>query len=209
MAPKGWKNKCKGKRCWFWGRSICIYQKQTPDVPYEIKVDVKLSDESGAAGLIFESDENDHHYGFYPSGGKLRLTRFEGPDVLSWSILNETESENYDSGEWNSIRVRVEEESILTFLNGKKLFEIKDKKLRNGKVGFAKFRDTEAIFKNFKLGKNLAPREPSIEIIQEINSGISQLLENKNDSAAIKNLQKELPTSQRLIKKNKRSRKFN
>ena len=99
----------------FGGRSICIYQKQTPDVPYEIKVDVKLSDESGAAGLIFESDENDHHYGFYPSGGKLRLTRFEGPDVLSWSILNETESENYDSGEWNSIRVRVEEESILTF----------------------------------------------------------------------------------------------
>lgn len=185
----------------FGGRSICIYQKQTPDVPYEIKVDVKLSDESGAAGLIFESDENDHHYGFYPSGGKLRLTRFEGPDVLSWSILNETESENYDSGEWNSIRVRVEEESILTFLNGKKLFEIKDKKLRNGKVGFAKFRDTEAIFKNFKLGKNLAPREPSIEIIQEINSGISQILENKNDSTAIKNLQKELPTSQRLIKK--------
>ena len=185
----------------FGGRSICIYQKQTPEVPYEIKVDVKLSDESGAAGLIFESDENDHHYGFYPSGGKLRLTRFEGPDVLSWSILNETESENYDSGEWNTIRVRVEEESILTFLNGKKLFEIKDKKLRNGKVGFAKFRDTEAIFKNFKLGKNLAPREPSIEIIQEINSGISQLLENKNDSTAIKNLQKELPTSQRLIKK--------
>ena len=185
----------------FGGRSICIYQKQTPDVPYEIKVDVKLSDESGAAGLIFESDENDHHYGFYPSGGKLRLTRFEGPDVLSWSILNETESENYDSGEWNSIRVRVEEESILTFLNGKKLFEIKDKKLRNGKVGFAKFRDTEAIFKNFKLGKNLAPREPSIEIIQEINSGISQILENKNDSTAIKNLQKELPTSQGLIKK--------
>ena len=64
-----------------------------------------------------------------------------------------------------------------------------------------KFRDTEAIFKNFKLGKNLAPQEPSIEIIQEINSGISQLLENKNDSTAIKNLQKELPTSQRLIKK--------
>ena len=111
----------------FGGRSICIYQKQTPDVPYEIKVDVKLSDESGAAGLIFESDENDHHYGFCPSGGKLRLTRFEGPDVLSWSILNETESENYDSGEWNSIRVRVEEESILTFLNGKNYLRSKTK----------------------------------------------------------------------------------
>ena len=66
--------------------------------------------------MIFESDENDHHYGFYPSGGKLGLTRFEGPDVLSWSILNETESENRH---WRMERHRViEEESILT-LNGK------------------------------------------------------------------------------------------
>ena len=30
---------------------------------------------------------SDKHYGFYPTGGKLRLTRFDGPDVFSWKVL--------------------------------------------------------------------------------------------------------------------------
>ena len=191
----------KEKGSGFGGRSLCVYEKETPEVPYEVKVDVKLNNESGAAGLIFEANENDKHYGFYPSGGKLRLTRFEGPDVLSWSILNETDSELYEDGGWNTIRIRVEEESILTFLNNQKLFEIKDKILRNGKVGLAKFRDTEATFKNFKLGKDLSTKEPSPEIIKDINKNISLFLDNNKDESAIKNLNKEALTAQALINK--------
>ena len=49
---------------------------------------VKLDDERGAAGLIFRHD-GEKHYGFYPTGGKLRLTRFDGPDVFSWKILHD------------------------------------------------------------------------------------------------------------------------
>ena len=191
----------KEKGSGFGGRSLCVYEKETPKVPYEVKVDVKLNNESGAAGLIFEANENDKHYGFYPSGGKLRLTRFEGPDVLSWSILNEIDSKLYEDGEWNTIRIRVEEESILTFLNNQKLFEIKDKILRNGKVGLAKFRDTEATFKNFKLGKDLSTKEPSPEIIKDINKNISLFLDNNKDESAIKNLNKEALTAQALINK--------
>ena len=191
----------KEKGSGFGGRSLCVYEKETPKVPYEVKVDVKLNNESGAAGLIFEANENDKHYGFYPTGGKLRLTRFEGPDVLSWSILNEIDSKLYEDGEWNTIRIRVEEESILTFLNNQKLFEIKDKILRNGKVGLAKFRDTEATFKNFKLGKDLSTKEPSPEIIKDINKNISLFLDNNKDESAIKNLNKEALTAQALIYK--------
>ena len=191
----------KEKGSGFGGRSLCVYEKETPEVPYEVKVDVKLNNESGAAGLIFEANENDKHYGFYPTGGKLRLTRFEGPDVLSWSILNEIDSKLYEDGEWNTIRIRVEEESILTFLNNQKLFEIKDKILRNGKVGLAKFRDTEATFKNFKLGKDLSTKEPSPEIIKDINKNISLFLDNNKDESAIKNLNKEALTAQALINK--------
>ena len=191
----------KEKGSGFGGRSLCVYEKETPKVPYEVKVDVKLNNESGAAGLIFEANENDKHYGFYPTGGKLRLTRFEGPDVLSWSILNEIDSKLYEDGEWNTIRIRVEEESILTFLNNQKLFEIKDKILRNGKVGLAKFRDTEATFKNFKLGKDLSTKEPSPEIIKDINKNISLFLDNNKDESAIKNLNKEALTAQALINK--------
>ena len=191
----------KEKGSGFGGRSLCVYEKETPEVPYEVKVDVKLNNESGAAGLIFEANENDKHYGFYPTGGKLRLTRFEGPDVLSWSILNEIDSKLYEDGEWNTIRIRVEKESILTFLNNQKLFEIKDKILRNGKVGLAKFRDTEATFKNFKLGKDLSTKEPSPEIIKDINKNISLFLDNNKDESAIKNLNKEALTAQALINK--------
>ena len=191
----------KEKGSGFGGRSLCVYEKEIPKIPYEVKVDVKLNNESGAAGLIFEANENDKHYGFYPSGGKLRLTRFEGPDVLSWSILNETDSELYEDGGWNTIRIRVEEESILTFLNNQKLFEIKDNILRNGKVGLAKFRDTEATFKNFKLGTDLSIKKPSPEIIKDINKNISLFLDNNKDESAIKNLNKEALTAQSLINK--------
>ena len=51
-------------------------------MPYELAVSVKLDDEAGAAGLVFHADGGDQHYGFYPSSGKLRLSRFDGPDVF-------------------------------------------------------------------------------------------------------------------------------
>jgi len=46
----------------FGGRSLCIFQKEIPEIPYEVKVEVKLNDQSGAAGLIFESDGKNKHY---------------------------------------------------------------------------------------------------------------------------------------------------
>jgi hypothetical protein len=73
----------------FGGRSLCLLDRQPPEVPYEVGVAVKLDDEAGAAGLVFHADGKDVHYGFYPSAGKLRLSRFEGPDVFSWKVLEE------------------------------------------------------------------------------------------------------------------------
>ena len=71
----------------FGGRSFCLSGQTVPEVPFEVAVTVRLDDESGAAGLIFHADGADRHYGFYPTGGKLRLTRFDGPDVFTWKIL--------------------------------------------------------------------------------------------------------------------------
>ncbi|MEC8907207.1 MAG: hypothetical protein VX407_08665, partial [Verrucomicrobiota bacterium] len=65
--------------------------------------------------LIFEADGKNKHYGFYPSEGNMRLTRFEGPDVLSWSILDQVSSESYRSEEWNRLRIRVEKEKIIGY----------------------------------------------------------------------------------------------
>lgn len=138
----------------FGGRSLCLSQREVPAPPYELSVSVKLEDEAGAAGLAFEADGGDKHYGFYPTAGQMRLTRFDGPSVFSWTILNELRTPHYKPGEWNSIRVRVETNRTLCFVNGEKVLESEDAVLRGGRVGLAKFRDTKAQFKDFHLGTN-------------------------------------------------------
>jgi regulator of sirC expression with transglutaminase-like and TPR domain len=138
----------------FGGRSLCLSQKPVPERPYEIAVEVRLDDESGAAGLVFAADGGDRHYGFYPSAGQLRLTRFDGPSVYSWNILKQVPAEHYQPGEWNQIRVRVEAERILCFVNDQLVAESQDDGLKAGQVGLAKFRDTRAEFRNFRLGTN-------------------------------------------------------
>src|SRR4051812_21195822 len=107
----------------FGGRSLCFSKRSVPDAPYELAVTVKLDDEAGAAGLIFGADGGDKHYGFYPSGGQLRLTRFDGPSVFSWTILSQKASPAYKPGDWNTLKVRVEKEKLLCYVNGELLVE--------------------------------------------------------------------------------------
>ncbi len=139
----------------FGGRSLCLSTIQVPQSPYELAVTVRLDDEAGAAGLIFASDGEQRHYGFYPSGARLRLTRFAGPDVSSWTILAEEESSHYRPGEWNRIKVRREPERTLCYVNDALVIESTDTTLREGLVGLAKFRDTQAQFKEFRVADKL------------------------------------------------------
>ena len=141
----------------FGGRALCFYQADPPKLPYEVSVDVKLDDEAGAAGLIFATNGRDQHYGFYPSAGQLRLTRFDGADVYSWKILEQKSSAHYRPGDWNHLRVRFEKEKIDCYVNGELAITSSDKELRTGGVGLAKFRQTEAQFKNFQVGANSEP----------------------------------------------------
>lgn len=145
----------------FGGRSLCLWQKEVPPRPYEISVTVKLEDESGAAGLAFESDGGERHYGFYPTAGQMRFTRFDGPSVFSWTILKEFKTSHYKPGDWNTIRVRVETNRIVGFVNGQRVMEADDDVLRDGKAGLAKFRDTKAQFKDFYVGTNAGALPPA------------------------------------------------
>ncbi|MEC9327624.1 MAG: tetratricopeptide repeat protein, partial [Verrucomicrobiota bacterium] len=183
----------------FGGRSICIFQKEIPEIPYEVKVEVKLNGKKGAAGLIFEADGKNKHYGFYPSEGNMRLTRFEGPDVLSWSILDQVSSESYRSEEWNRLRIRVEKEKIIGYLNGEKICELNDTVLRGGKVGLAKFRSTEAEFKHFELGKELLPKTTPNKTVKELTRQIDLLIQNPINNEAIKQLKTDISASKLLL----------
>jgi serine protease Do len=152
----------------FGGRSLCLSRRPVPELPYEVEVSVRLDDESGAAGLAFHADGGDKHYGFYPSGGGLRLTRFEGPDVLTWTILQNKASPAYRPGEWNALKVRLEKDRIRCFVNDKPVFESADATWTSGRVGLAKFRDTAAEFRHFRVGKSLPPAAPPAEVVARV-----------------------------------------
>ncbi|MDB5341615.1 MAG: peptidase and chymotrypsin/Hap [Planctomycetaceae bacterium] len=160
----------------FGGRSLCLSELPVPEIPYEIQTQVKLGDESGAAGLVFHSDGGDLHYGFYPSAGKLKISRFDGPDVFSWNVIQEKPSPAYRKGEWNLLKVRVEKDRMICFVNDEKVFESTDTRLTGGKFGLAKFRETTAEFKGFKAGKDLpriTPDPAEADVIRKLVADIS------------------------------------
>ncbi len=141
----------------FGGRSYLLYQEPAPEPTYELTVTVRLQDESGAAGLIFGGREDGAHYGFYPTGGQLRLTAFEGPEVFSWRILGTIPSAAYRPGDWNVLRVRQADGRIQCWVNDAEVFSLAEEAIVGRRVGLAKFRDTTAEFRNFALARSLQP----------------------------------------------------
>ncbi len=158
----------------FGGRALCLSSLELPSEPYEVAVKVKLDDESGAAGLTFASDGDQVHYGFYPSDGKMRLTRFEGADVYSWSILEQVEAPSYVPGDWNRLRVRVDKDRIVAWVNEVQVLDLADAELRGGKAGLCKFRQTVAEFREFRVGKDLSVKDLSSEERDRLNGTLTK-----------------------------------
>ena len=168
----------------FGGRSLCLWLPEMPPAVFEAAVEVKLDNEAGAAGLAFCSDGGDRHYGFYPSAGKLRLTRFEGGDVYAWTILADLPSEAYRPGEWNQLRIRVEEGILHCWVNGKLLLTQKDRGLRGGRAGLCKFRNTVAQFRRFRLGVDLAEPPLPEALAAGVRGALDELAAGRADRGA-------------------------
>ncbi|MCH8829151.1 MAG: trypsin-like peptidase domain-containing protein [Planctomycetes bacterium] len=151
----------RGRGTGFGGRALILSRGKLPKLPFEVAVSVRLNDEAGAAGLVFHADGNNKHYGFYPTNGKLRLSRFEGPDVFSWKVLQEVRSRHYRPKEWNTLKVRVEKGRIQCFVNDFRVIDSTDNVFESGRVGLAKFRDTIAVFKGFRMAKSIPPSRPT------------------------------------------------
>ena len=164
----------EGAGAGFGGRSLCLWKQDPPALPYEAGVMVKLDDEAGAAGLVFRA-EDDKCYGFYPSGGKLRLTRFDGPDVFSWKVLREQASPDYRPGDWNALKVHLEKDHIRCYVNDKLLIESDDAAWTTGKVGLAKFRETAAEFKQFQIAKEMPKSTPAADATARVLKAVEKL----------------------------------
>ena len=160
----------------FGGRMLCLSEHKPPKLPYELEVDVRLSDESGAAGLVFHSDGKNKHYGFYPTNGSLRLTCFQGETVYSWNILNTIVSSSYQPEQWNRLRVKIEEGGKITcYINGKSIIEVIDQTFKEGQVGLCKFRSTTAEFRNFRFAEKFLSSSISKKTNQEIKKIVKGL----------------------------------
>ena len=159
----------------FGGRSICVSQQATPELPYEIAVQVKMTPESGAAGLIFHADGQDKHYGFYPSNGQLRLTRFDGPSVYSWNVLADIPHAAYRPNDWNTLKVRVAKGGIKCYINDQLAIESTDTVFASGLAGLAKFRETQAEFRGFRIATSIESSEPNLEAMARITKLLETL----------------------------------
>ncbi len=157
-----------GKGKGFGGRSLCLAKGALPSVPYEVGVQVKLDNESGAAGLIFEADGEDTHYGFYPSNGRLRFTRFDGPTVFTWNVIEDIDVPEYRDGDWNHLRVRVETDGIRCYVNDHEVVVSSDQNLRGGRPGLVSFRGTEAAFRRFSCGEEVPHFQPDDAVWAQI-----------------------------------------
>lgn len=144
----------------FGGRSLCLQVPEPPELPFELQVEVKLDDESGAAGLVFHADGAEKHYGFYPSNGNIRLTCFNGPDVGSWTILHNEPHPAYRENDWNTFKVRIETDGIQCFINDELVVRSKVDRLPPGRIGLATFRGTSAEFRRFRAAASLPPLSP-------------------------------------------------
>lgn len=156
------------------GRSLCLSKLERPELPFEVGVSVKMDEADGAAGLVLFHNA-DTHYGFYPSSGKLRFTRFDGPTVYEWKVLWEEARPEYKEGEWNHFKVRIAADRIQCFCNDQLVHESLDTKYRTGEMGLAKFRHTTADFKGFAIGTQLALQSPSQELIKDAAAQASLL----------------------------------
>ena len=135
---------------------ICLAKNSRIPPPFDLEVEVRLQSESGAAGLVFASDGQNRHYGFYPTNGSMRLTCFNGPAVFDWKIFDTIPSSHYRSDHWNRLSVRFEKNGrILCKVNGRKIIERTDFTLVEGWVGLCKFREPGAEFRNFRISTRL------------------------------------------------------
>lgn len=184
----------------FGGRALCLWNDKPGEQRFEASVSVRLVDEAGAAGLAFCADGGARHYGFYPTGGRLRLTRFDGPDVFSWKILRELDSDAYRPGEWNTLRIRVDGPHIQCFVNGVRVLEMDDSGMRGGLAGLCKFRKTAASFKDFRVGEDVSEKRLSPALEQNLRETVDALRSGKmSKEAAFELLSREREASRLLL----------
>src|SRR5690606_19463871 len=96
----------------------------------------------------------------------------------------QVEAPSYVPGEWNRLRVRVEPERLLAWVNEVLVIQIDDAVLRGGKAGLCKFRQTTAEFREFRVGADLAIAAPTPAEQRPLREALA-LLESEGPSDSV------------------------
>jgi regulator of sirC expression with transglutaminase-like and TPR domain len=132
----------------------------------------------------------------------MRLTRFEGATIFTWTILKDEPTPLYRQGDWNTLKIRHEKNLIKCYVNSKFLYEVKEDRLPNGRYGLAKFRDTEAEYRDFRAGKNLKNLLPSPALLAKLDKAIAELEPTNNpDTKTIDTLKPNAALNRELLLK--------
>ncbi|MFP6762813.1 MAG: transglutaminase-like domain-containing protein, partial [Planctomycetaceae bacterium] len=103
----------------------------------------------------------------------------------SWQVLAEVPGGSYREGDWNWLKVRVEKDRLLCYINDDLAIESTDTIFRTGAVGMAKFRDTSAEFKQFAVARQLPSRRPNAETLSKIQTAIARVPAEKPPTADV------------------------
>ncbi|NBR07131.1 MAG: hypothetical protein EBT92_15390 [Planctomycetes bacterium] len=131
--------------------------------------------------MVFDSDGKDKHFGFYPSNGQIRLTKFNGPDVYSWQVLRQDPLNSYLPGDWNHLKLSIHSKGFTTYLNGQLAYEHVEDFSSSKKIGLAKFRNTIAEYKGFHVSKKLNPVFPDKDFTANFNKFLTILENDKKE----------------------------
>ncbi len=188
----------------FGGRSVCLSRLPLPEPPFDIAVSVRMAEDDGAAGLVFHAAD-DRHYGFYPSSGNLRLTRFDGPTVYQWNVIRDEVSAAFRPGEWNDLKVRVRDDGFECFCNDQLVFRSNDARYTSGAVGLVKFRHTTAEFRGFRIGKDLPPSIPDADVVARIHQEVESIpTDRAPDKTLVDSLLQEPTGTRRVLERRAR-----
>jgi hypothetical protein len=122
---------------------------------YTVSVKAKPADDDGF-GVIFRYQDSEHFYRLLflqdgLSGGPVtRLDRREGSDYTElWSA-----ERGYRTGIEHTIEVRANDDLIRASVDGRQLFEVKDRSYRNGRIGLFCYAQSGQSFDDVRVISN-------------------------------------------------------
>ena len=154
------------------GRSTCLREFECPATPYEVAVSIHA--EGSHAGLLLGyQDDTFHTFSIYD--GHAYLARFGMVRADTRESMQDRRCPSYRPGTWNHLKVKVEADRIVCFLNGEEVFESPDTQIPATRHGLIRFAAEPAAFRDFQIAARIDDNRLDPAIATKINTLLDSL----------------------------------